>query len=124
MGKGGGGRFKFALFYLYFATFHYNLAALPVTRMYAQKYVIKTTLIFFEILIRIYINCRGGVFEDVLSVLKSLALVSKPTSLRKCPVLGSRIPLFFDWLKKENNQAKDNITASLSMRGFSSAFEK
>ena len=31
--------------------------------------------------------------------LKSLALVSKPGSPQKCPVLGLRTSLFFDWLK-------------------------
>ena len=101
--------------------------------MYAQKYVITTTLIVFTCkYVYMYILQRWSPqghpcywHVEVLglaSKLKSLAL--KPTSPRKCPVLGSRTPLFFEWLKKENNKAKDSITASLSICGFSSAFEK
>ena len=32
-------------------------------------------------------------------VLKSLGLASNPTRPQKCPVLGSKTALFFDWLK-------------------------
>ena len=34
------------------------------------------------------------------------ALASKPTSSRKCPVLGSRIALFFDCLKPKITKQK------------------
>ena len=40
---------------------------------------------------------RGGVLED--TVLKSLALASRPQVLENCPVLGSRTALFFELLK-------------------------
>ena len=57
------------------------------------------------------------------SKLKSLALASKPTSPRKCPVLGSRTAVFFDWLKRKN-ETKENISDSLSIRCFFLLFEK
>ena len=37
-------------------------------------------------------------------------------SPRKCPVLGSRKALFFDWLKRK--KTKDNISDSQSIRWF------
>ena len=41
------------------------------------------------------------------SKLKFLAWASKPASSRKCPVLGSRTGLFFNWLIEENNQTQN-----------------
>ena len=42
---------------------------------------------------------RGHIVMSLASKVKSLAFASKPTSSRKCPVLGLRTAFFFDSLK-------------------------
>ena len=42
---------------------------------------------------------RGHVFKSLV-----LALASKLRCPQNCPVLGSRVALFFDWLKKNKKQ--------------------
>ena len=70
------------------------------------------------------VKSRGGVLEDILglevtfsspwflalaSMLRSLALVSKPKSPRKCSVPGSRRAFFFDCLKRKKKNKKQHI---------------
>ena len=51
------------------------------------------------------------------------ALASKPTGPRKCPVLGLRTGLFFDWFKRKITKQKLTKISSLSIHFFS-LFEK
>ena len=54
---------------------------------------------------------RGGILLDILGLEDTFSSswpqsskASKPTSPRKCPVLGSRTALLFNWLKKKKRQ--------------------
>ena len=53
---------------------------------------------------------RGHILKVLLALkLKSLALVSKPRSPRKYPVLGSGTVLFFNWLKRNITKQKIDL---------------
>ena len=60
---------------------------------------------------------QGHIFKSLVlaSKLKSLVLASNPTSPRKCPALGSRAALFFDWLKRKITKHENLLNSSIGV---------
>ena len=67
-------------------------------------------------------NCKDQRWSPRGHILKSLTLASKlksvassPTSPPKCPVLGSRTALFFDWLKRKITKYKNFLISEVGV---------